>query len=290
GKYETRNLGVFLLHETDGAVQRVEIYNLDRAREYSGYPVYWLGRGANEESLALLESFITGNQDSAVAARRTEHAVMALALHDDPRVAGRLKTIAQQTTMADKARSTAVFWLGQVGGETPFLSDLVRNEGEKTELRKQAAFAIGVGKDKAALTTLRTLYAGVTPRELKRQIIFAASINEAMDDAVTFLIDVSQKDSDQELRKQAIFWLGQKAGQRSLQVLGDTIDSNDASTEVQKQAVFALSRRPHDEAIPALIRVARTHQKAEVRKQAMFWLGQSGDPRAIDLFREILTR
>ncbi|MFN0120229.1 MAG: hypothetical protein ACKV2V_06980, partial [Blastocatellia bacterium] len=42
GKYETRNLGVFLLHETDGAVQRVEIYNLDRAREYSGYPVYWL--------------------------------------------------------------------------------------------------------------------------------------------------------------------------------------------------------------------------------------------------------
>src|SRR6185436_9448865 len=42
---ETRNLGVFALHEpTDGSIRRVEVFNLDRRREYSGYPVYWLGR------------------------------------------------------------------------------------------------------------------------------------------------------------------------------------------------------------------------------------------------------
>src|SRR5262249_53933110 len=49
---ETRNVGIFLLHEKDGrSIVRAEIYNLERAREYEGYPVYWLGRGANEESL-----------------------------------------------------------------------------------------------------------------------------------------------------------------------------------------------------------------------------------------------
>src|SRR4028118_953470 len=42
---ETRNLGVFLLRDPsgNGAITRLEIYNLDRKREYGGYPVYWLG-------------------------------------------------------------------------------------------------------------------------------------------------------------------------------------------------------------------------------------------------------
>src|SRR5882672_4836961 len=40
---ETRNLGIFALHEpADGSITRVEVYNLDRRREYSSYPVYWL--------------------------------------------------------------------------------------------------------------------------------------------------------------------------------------------------------------------------------------------------------
>src|SRR6185503_3780571 len=53
-KIETRNLGVFLLYDASATAttpQRVEVYNLDRRREYSGYPVYWMGRAANEESL-----------------------------------------------------------------------------------------------------------------------------------------------------------------------------------------------------------------------------------------------
>jgi hypothetical protein len=38
-----------------------------------------------------------------------------------------------------------------------------------------------------------------------------------------------------------------------------------------------------------LIRIAREHQDPEVRKSAMFWLGQTGDPRAVAFFEEILT-
>jgi len=33
---------------------RMEVYNLERKREYAGYPVYWLGRANNEESLNYL--------------------------------------------------------------------------------------------------------------------------------------------------------------------------------------------------------------------------------------------
>ncbi len=36
--------------------------------------------------------------------------------------------------------------------------------------------------------------------------------------------------------------------------------------------------------------VARTNRNAEVRKQAMFWLGQSKDPRAVKFFEDILLK
>src|SRR5918911_212537 len=52
---ETRNLAVFLLRSpSSNAITRMEVYNLDRAREYSGYQVYFTGRASNDESLAFL--------------------------------------------------------------------------------------------------------------------------------------------------------------------------------------------------------------------------------------------
>jgi hypothetical protein len=42
--------------------------------------------------------------------------------------------------------------------------------------------------------------------------------------------------------------------------------------------------------VPRLIEVARTNSNPVVRKQAMFWLGQSRDPRAVRFFEEILFK
>jgi hypothetical protein len=283
-RIETRNLGIFLLHEADGsAIARLEIYNLNREREYSGWPVFWLSRASNEESLSFLKNLV----DNSPAVKVRESAVMAVGIHDAQQISGLLKGFAQ-SSMPERVRSQALFWLGQVGGETGFLNTFLRDEREGVELRKQAAFALGTSKDKAALSTLQSAYSTISPREVKRQIIFAISINENQDDAMNFLIGTARSDVDSELRKQAIFWLGQKAGERSTRFLNEIVNDNDAETEVQKQVVFALSRRPKDEAIPALINIARTHQKGAVRKQAIFWLGQINDARVLSFLEELL--
>lgn len=293
-KIETRNLGVFVLHEpSDGSTARVEIYNLDRRREYSGYPVYWLGRAANEESLTYLKGIVESNQIGDAP----KHSIVAIGLHDDPRVGGMLEDFVRNSKI-DKVRSTAVFWLGQIPGHNPFLVDLVRTEQESASLRKEAAFAIGISKDPGAIAALEGLYPAITNREVRKQIIFAASINNSDaptgsrndGDGINFLIKVAESDPDRELRKQALFWLGQRAGKRSLEVLGNVVEKSDDDTEVQKQAVFAISQRAKDEAIPLLIKIAKTHPKPAVRKQAMFWLGQTGDDRALEFFKEILSR
>ena len=53
---------------------------------------------------------------------------------------------------------------------------------------------------------------------------------------------------------------------------------------------FALSQRRNGEGVTALINVVRTSKDPELRKKALFWLGQSKDPRALDLIEELLTK
>jgi hypothetical protein len=92
----------------------------------------------------------------------------------------------------------------------------------------------------------------------------------------------------QQTRRSAVFWLSQQAGDRITRELSAFVSDGDEDQELRKHAVFALSQRPREEAVPELVRIARTHRDPEIRKTAMFWLGQSGDPRAIALFEEIL--
>jgi len=91
------------------------------------------------------------------------------------------------------------------------------------------------------------------------------------------------------VRGQALFWLAEKAGKKAESTITGAIQ-NDPDTEVKKKAVFALSQMPHDEGVPKLIEVATTNRNPEVRKQAMFWLGQSNDPRALAFFEKVLAQ
>jgi HEAT repeat protein len=92
-----------------------------------------------------------------------------------------------------------------------------------------------------------------------------------------------------ETRRQAVFWVSQEAGKAVTQGLADLVDDEKQDREIREQAVFALSQLPHDEGVPTLIRVARTNRDPEVRRKAIFWLGQSEDPRALALFEELLA-
>jgi hypothetical protein len=118
--------------------------------------------------------------------------------------------------------------------------------------------------------------------------IFAATL---ADSAVVWprLLSIARRESlPSRTRRQATFWLGEAAG-NAVAGTREPLDADRATErEVREQAVFALSQRPKGEGVPALLRVARTNGDAEIRRKALFWLGQSGDPRALALFEELL--
>jgi hypothetical protein len=92
------------------------------------------------------------------------------------------------------------------------------------------------------------------------------------------------------VRKSATFWLAQAAGDKVMATLSE-IAEDDPNEDVRKQAVFALSQRPQGEGVPSLMAVAKNPKASPgVRKQAYFWLGQSGDARAVAFLEEALTK
>ena len=113
-------------------------------------------------------------------------------------------------------------------------------------------------------------------------------------DSVTIwpdLLKIAKADNiTRKTRRSAVFWLGQAAGDAVTNGLTDLVDDGNQDREVRESAVFALSQRPHDEGVPALIRIARENKDPDLRRKAIFWLGQSDDPRAISLFEELLTK
>ena len=123
-----------------------------------------------------------------------------------------------------------------------------------------------------------------------REAIFPATIADSATVWPQLIRLARDEERPRETRKQAVFWLGQAAGEAATSGLDSLSRDSDVDRDVQKQVVFALSQRPKDEGIPILLRVARTHKDREVRRDAVFWLGQSNDPRAIALFEELLTK
>ena len=119
--------------------------------------------------------------------------------------------------------------------------------------------------------------------------IFPATIVDSVNVWPTFIRMARNENLPRQTRTQSVFWLGQAAGDAATKDLKDIVLDTEVNREVREQAVFALSQRPRDEGVPALIAVARTNKDPEIRKKALFWLGQSHDPRAIDLFEELLT-
>ena len=347
---ETRNLAIFLLRDpSSNQITRMEVFNLERKREYSGYPVYWLGRANNEESLNYLRAIAAATPLDMLS----ERAVLAIALHDDARVGGMLKNFITSTPNP-RIRSTSVFWLGQIGGEQAFLASLVRNDAEDKKIRRSAAYAIGQSHDRGTVATLKDLYENVKDVEVRKSVISAAGNSIDEQPAFAFLLNIAKTDADpesrrtairqlghfaredaadelmkiytndanvevkrtalrslaetkspraedklfevakgndvMEVRREAIRLLGERVSKRSLEFLSQTAQSTDGEAEVQVQAVRAISERKAEESVPLLIKIARTHPNQLVRKQAIRALGESGDPRAVDFFREVLSK
>ena len=169
----------------------------------------------------------------------------------------------------------------------PDLVRIAKNRNVHRETRKSALFWAGQIGDEVVVRDIATLMHD-SDQEVAKSAMFAISQQKNDDAARTLIAAARDRSLATEVRKSAVFWLGQTASDRATAGLRDMI--GDENTEVKKSAVFALSQMKTEKSLDALIEIAKTSKDREVRKSALFWLGQSNDPKAIALFEEILLK
>ena len=95
----------------------------------------------------------------------------------------------------------------------------------------------------------------------------------------------SDVNEDLELRKKALFWVGQSdVAVTELFNLYEKMPSR----EMKEQMIFVYSQRDEKAAIDKLFAIARTETDKALRSKAIFWIGQSSDPRAADFLAKLL--
>jgi hypothetical protein len=188
--------------------------------------------------------------------RAAKRAMTPIILADSVNPAPDLLRIAKNQNVPREARKSAIFWTGQIGDANAAqeIAQLIRDPDH--EVAKSAIFAISQQRNDASSRTL--------------------------------LSAARNRDLPTEVRKSAVFWLGQIASDQATAGLKDVL--TDENVEVKKSAVFALSQIRTEKSVDALMELARNSKDREVRKSAIFWLGQSNDPRVLAFFEEILLK
>lgn len=106
----------------------------------------------------------------------------------------------------------------------------------------------------------------------------AAIAHHAGAGADAALVAAAAPESPLSQRRDAVFWLSRARGDAGLMRVLDMVDSpRDVRTDLRRHQVFAVSVSPMPGALPALRRLARTHESALVRGEAIFWLAQRHD-------------
>lgn len=156
----------------------------------------------------------------------------------------------------------------------------------------ERATDLGAVPSAEAASFFLSLADSATPDVSRRAISAAVIADSASVWRRLLAIASDSADRARSTRHEALFWVGQFAAAKltghgeDIAAFGD--DDRGDRDDARDAAVFALSQLRGHAGVEPLLEIARSNKDPDVRRRAIFWLGESGDPRAIALFESIL--
>ncbi|MBA3969231.1 MAG: HEAT repeat domain-containing protein, partial [Gemmatimonadetes bacterium] len=134
---------------------------------------------------------------------------------------------------------------------------------------------------------LRGLYPRLQSQRLKERTLFALSQMSGQGNDRWLMEIATNTREPVEMRKKALFWAGQGNAP-----IGELVNlyNRMPDREMREQLIFVYSQRRDRAATDKLIDIARREQDQALRKKALFWLGQSNDPRAAQALLEVINQ
>ena len=254
------------------------------------------GRGAREaifpttlaDSVNVTQMLYDLGRNESRDKQARDQAVFWLSQQEDDRAVGLLENILK-TSRSEDIRDKAIFGLSQHRSEKgfPILRAYAEDRNAPEDLRGKAIFWLGQRRGAERFNYLRGLYARLESQDLKDKVIFSMS-QQKDEQSMKWLVDLASNSGEPiEMRKKALFWAGQSGSSSESLV---SMYDNMREREMKDQMVFVLSQRRDRPAIDKLMAIARNDPDREMRRKAMFWLGQSKDPRVASFLTDIITR
>jgi HEAT repeat protein len=260
----------------------------NRAHDVRSSALYWLSGVAPAEAATPLAALARNGAESRSF---REGVLMTLGQLRDGAGVPSLVEMTKRDDDAHWLRERAIFWLGHAGDDRgrATLRAIASSDTVARDLRGQAIFALGfLDHEGGNGPFLRGLYPRLDDAQLKDKIIQAVAQLDEDDDQRWLVQRVLDSNEPVELRKQALFWRGQKQSAP----LGDLVAVYPRldSRELKEHYVFVLSQRRESDAVEKLIDLAKNDPDREIRAKATFWLGQSRDPRAAKYLEDRISK
>jgi HEAT repeat protein len=260
----------------------------NRSNDVRSSALYWMSGVAPAEAAAPLAAIARSARESRAI---REDVIMTLAQLRDGAGVPALIEMTERDDNDRRFRQRAIFWLGNADDERArtTLRTLAASDTLARDLRDQAIFALGFLDGRGGNGPfLRSLYARLDDKQLKDKVIQAVAQLDDDADQRWLVERVLDANEPIDLRKQALFWRGQKHSSPlgELIALYPRLDSRD----LRDHYVFVLSQRQESAAVDKLIDLARNDADREIRAKATFWLGQSRDPRASKFLEERISK
>jgi HEAT repeat protein len=250
-----REKAVFLLSQkrtSETETILLDVLNNDPSASVREQAVFWMGQVRTERAGAALEEIATSSRDLELRRK----AIHALHEHNSARSQGVLRRIAESDQTPEQVREQAIFWLGQ------------RRSVENAEF-------------------LRGLYGRLRDEDLKKKVMFSLSQMRGAGNDRWLLSIALDSTTSADVRGHALWTAGQAgiAGSE-LVAMYDRLRNR----EVKEKAIWVMSESRDRVATDKLVEIAQRDPDHEMRKKALFWLGQKNDPRVRQILTDILTR
>jgi len=254
-----REKAVFLLSQKQSSETEtllLDVLHNDPSASVREQAVFWMGQVHTDKAAEALEEIATSSSDLELR----EKSIHALQEHGSPRALAVLRRLAESAQTPESVREQAIFWLGQ------------RRSAENAEF-------------------LRALFTRIDKSErnddVRKKILFSLSQMRGFgNDRWLLNVALDTANSD-DVRGHAVFTAGQAGIPGSeLAAMYDRMNND----EVKEKLIWVMSESRDTGATDKLIDIAQKDRDVEMRKKALFWLGQKNDPRVRQIISDILTK
>jgi HEAT repeat protein len=250
-----REKAVFLLSQkrtSETETILLDVLNNDPSSTVREQAVFWMGQVRTERAGAALEEIATSNRDIDLRMK----AIHALHEHNSARSHAVLRRLAESEQTPERVREQTIFWLGQ------------RRSMENAEF-------------------LRGLYGRLRDEDLRKKVMFSLSQMRGVGNDRWLLNIALDSTNSADVRGHALWTAGQAgiAGSELVAVY-DRLQNR----EVKDKLIWVMSESRDRVATDKLVEIAQRDPDHELRKKALFWLGQKNDPRVRQILTDILTR